>query len=237
MLFRSGRIVGERYADSIGLDTPLESWSMTKSLTGTLIGVLIGQGHYDLWQPAPIPEWQGAGDPRGQIRIGDILRMSSGIRIRAPQDPDYDGSIGYPDHLYLYTGTVDSYQWAATRPQQWPPNTIGRYRNTDPVLASYLVRLAAEARGEDYHAFPQRALFDRIGVRSAIIATDPHGNFLGQGMAFLSARDWARLGNLYLLDGVWNGERVLPEGWVDYVSTVAPAWAADGRLVPKQAWI
>jgi len=224
-----GRILGERYGEGIGIHTPLESWSMTKSLTGTLMGVLVQQGEYELWQSAPVPEWQSAGDPRQAIRIGDIMRMSSGIRIRAPADPDFESSGGYPDHLYLYTGTVDSYQWAATRPQQWEPNTVGRYRNTDPVLTSYLIRLAVEGRGEDYHAFPQRNLFDKIGIRDAIIETDPYGNFLGQGLAFLPARDWARLGNLYLRDGVWNGERILPEGWVDYASELAPAWADDGR--------
>jgi CubicO group peptidase (beta-lactamase class C family) len=224
-----GRILGERYGDDVDLHTPLESWSMTKSLTGTLVGVLIQQGAYELWQPAPIPEWQQQGDPRQEIRIGDIMRMSSGIRINAPGDPDYDDSM-YADHYYLYTGTVNSYEWAATRPQQWPPNTVGRYRNTDPVLASYLVRLAVEGRGEDYHSFPQRALFDKIGIRDGLIETDPYGNFLGQGLAFMSARDWARLGNLYLQDGVWNGERILPEGYVEYASTIAPAWRDDGRL-------
>jgi len=224
-----GRIVGERYGDDVDMHSPLESWSMTKSLTGTLVGVLIEQGEYELWQSAPIPEWQTPGDSRQDIRIGDILRMSSGLRIRAPQDPDYDSSIGYTDHVYLYTGTVNSYDYAATRPQQWPPNTVGRYRNTDPVLASYLVRLAVEARGENYHAFPQRNLFDKIGIRDAVIETDPYGNFLGQGRALMPARDWARLANLYLTDGVWNGERILPEGWVDYASETAPAWIADGR--------
>ena len=224
-----GRILGERYGEGIDIHTPLESWSMTKSLTGTLIGVLIEQGVYDLWQPAPIPEWQEPGDPRQEIRIGDIMRMSSGLRINAPADPDYDDSM-YADHYYLYTGTVNSFEWAASRPQQWPPNTVGRYRNTDPVLGSYLVRLAVEGQGGDYHSFPQRALFDRIGIRDAVIETDPYGNYLGQGLAFMPPRDWARLGNLYLQDGVWDGERILPEGYVEYASTVAPAWVADGRL-------
>ena len=224
----NGRIIGERYGDDVDMHTPLESWSMTKSVTGTLVGVLIEQGHYDLWDPAPFPEWQTEGDPRQQIRIGDIMRMSSGLRINAPSDPDYDPTT-YADHYYYYTGTINSYEWAATRPQEWEPNQVGRYRNTDPILGSYLVRLAAEARGEDYHSFPQRQLFDRIGIRSAIIETDPYGNFLGQGLAFMSARDWARLGNLYLQDGVWEGERVLPEGYATYASTLAPAWVADGR--------
>ncbi|MDH5589441.1 MAG: beta-lactamase family protein [Gemmatimonadota bacterium] len=226
-----GRIIGEGYGEGIDLHTPLESWSMGKSLTGSLMGVLVQQGVYELWQPAPVPEWQTDGDPRQEIRIGDIMRMSSGIRIRAPQDPDYDPSLGYPDHLYLYTGSVDSYEWAATRPQEWPPNTVGRYRNSDPVLTNYLIRLGVEGRGEDYHAFPRRNLFDKIGIRDAVMETDPYGNFLTQGYEFLAARDWARLGMLYLQDGVWNGERILPEGWVQYAGTLAPAWVADGRNV------
>jgi CubicO group peptidase (beta-lactamase class C family) len=226
-----GEIIAERYGEHVTMTTPLESWSMGKSLTATLLGVLIQQGAYDLWQRAPIPEWQTPGDPRAAIRIADILRMSSGLRIRAPQDPDYDPSGPYPDHLYLYTGAVDSFKYAATRPLQWPPNTVGRYRNTDPVLGNYLIRLAVEKRGESYHAFPQRALFDKIGIRTMVMDTDPFGNFLTQGYELASGRDWARLANLYLQDGVWNGERLLPEGFVKFVSTLAPAWEADKRPI------
>jgi len=225
-----GRLVGERYAEGITPRTPLESWSMGKSLTATLLGLLIKQGVYELWQPAPIPEWQGPGDPRAKIRIADILRMSSGLRIRAPQDPDYDPKGPYPDHLYLYTGSVNSFTYAATRPRQWPPNTVGRYRNTDPVLINYLVRLGVEKR-EEYLSFPQRALFDKLGIRTMVMETDAFGNFLTQGYELASARDWARLANLYLQDGIWHGERLLPEGWVEFVSTLAPAWEADKRPI------
>jgi CubicO group peptidase (beta-lactamase class C family) len=226
-----GRLIGERYGEGITARTSLESWSMGKSLTATLIGILVNQGVYDLWQPAPIPQWQGADDPRGKIRIADLLHMSSGLRIRAPQDPDYDPSVGYPDHLYLYTGSVNSFHYAATRPLQWPPNTVGRYRNTDPVLVNYLIRLGVEKRGEEYLSFPQRALFDKIGIRTMVMETDPFGNFLTQGYELASARDWARLGMLYLQDGVWNGERILPVDYAKFVSTVAPAWEADKRPV------
>jgi CubicO group peptidase (beta-lactamase class C family) len=225
-----GRLVGERYGRGITSTTPLESWSMGKSVTATMMGALIHQGAYQLTQPAPIPEWQKPGDPRADIRIIDLLQMSSGLRIRAPQDPDYDPSGPYPDHLYFYTGP-NAFEWAATRPLQWPPATIGRYHNSDPVLINYLVRLAVEKRGQQYHAFPWRAVFDKIGVRTMVMETDAAGNFLTQGYELASARDWARLGNLYLQDGVWNGERILAEGFVKFVSTLAPAWAADKRPV------
>ena len=222
-----GRLIAERYGTGLSAHTPLEGWSMGKSLIATLMGVLIRQGVYDLDQPAPIPEWQGAGDPRAKIRIADILRMSSGLRIKSPLDPDFDPFGTYPDHVYLYTGAIDSARYSATRPLQWPPGTVGRYRNTDPALASYLIRLALEKRGEENLSFPQRALFDKLGIRTMVIETDPFGNFLAQGYELGSGRDWARLGNLYLQDGVWNGERLLPEGFVKFVSTLAPAWEAD----------
>jgi CubicO group peptidase (beta-lactamase class C family) len=226
-----GRIIAERYGEHITAHTPLESWSMGKSIVATLLGVLIQKGAYDLFQPAPIPEWQTPGDPRAKIRIADIMRMSSGLRIRSPYDPGYDVSGPYPDHLYLYTAGVDVFKYAATRPQEWPPNTVGRYRNVDPVLGSYLIRLAVEKRHEDYHSFPQRALFDKIGIRTMMQDTDAYGNFIMQGYEQASARDWARLGNLYLQDGVWNGERLLPPGFAKFVGTIGPAWLADHRPV------
>ena len=135
---------------------------MGKSVTATLLGVLIKQGVYDL----------SAAGAHSRVARRRAIRarrsasptscsMSSGLRIRAPQDPDYDPPGPYPDHVYLYTGSVDSFHYAATRPLQWPPGTVGRYRNTDPVLVNYLVRLGVEKRGEEYLSFPQRALFDK----------------------------------------------------------------------------
>src|SRR5215475_4614717 len=226
-----GRLIAERYAEGVTAQTPLEGWSMGKSVTATLLGILVKDGVYDLDQPAPIPEWQTPGDPRAKIRIADLLHMSSGLRIRAPQDPDYDPTGPYPDHIYLYTGGIDAFHYAATRPLQWPPNTVGRYRNTDPVLINYLIRLGVERRGDEYLSFPQRVLFDKLGIHTIAIETDAFGNFLGQGYEVGSGRDWARLGNLFLQGGVWNGERILPEGYTTYVSTPAPAWAADNRPI------
>jgi len=226
-----GQIIGERYKDEIDMHTPLESWSMGKSLTAMMMGVLINAGVYRLDQSAPVPEWQSANDPRQEIKIQDIMRMSSGIRFRAPQDPDFDPDVGYPDHLYVYTGATNSFAYAASLGQQWKPNTIGRYRNCDPVLTNYLVRLGVEGLGQDYHSFPQREIFDKIGVRNMIMETDPYGNFLLQGYEFSTPRDWARLGNLVLQDGVWNGERILYEGYLEHAMKLAPAWEADGRPI------
>jgi len=226
-----GRIIAEKYADGITKNTPLESWSMGKSLSATIMGILIKQGIYKLKQPAPIPQWQGKGDGRAKIRIMDIMHMSSGLYCRAPQDPDYNAAVGYPDHLYLYTGGINSFEYAANLPQQWLPNTVGRYRNCDPVLTNYLNRLGIEGKGENYHTFPQKELFDKIGIRTMVMETDPYGNFLTQGYEFASARDWTRLGNLYLQNGVWNSEQILPKGFTKFVSTLAKPWIADGRPI------
>ena len=220
-----GRIIAERYQPGLDSATRLPSWSMGKSVAATLMGQLVYEGVYDLWAPAPVEEWQRPDDPRRAVRIADLLRMSSGLRFVAPQDPDYDPSRGYPDHLYVYTGAIDAFHWAITRPPQWPPNTVGRYRNSDPLVIGYLIQKAALARHEDYLSYPQRHLFDQLGMRRMVIEPDPYGNFLMQGYDFGTGRDWLRLGLLYLQDGVWNGKRLLPEGWADFVRTPAPAWS------------
>lgn len=235
VVLHRGRLVAERYREGIDKDTPLESWSMNKSLSATLMGVLIQQGVYDLDEIAPIDAWhEDPADIRGTIRIRDILQMSSGLRCVNAGDPEYDeAAMGYPDHLYLYTGTVDSHLWAVDRPAQWPPNTVGRYRNCDPVLTNHLVRLGVEGElEENYHQFPQKHLFDKIGAARFVAEADPYGNFLLNGYGFGAGRTWARLGQLYLDDGVSpEGERVLPEGFADFVSTVASSWEADGRPI------
>jgi CubicO group peptidase (beta-lactamase class C family) len=214
-----GQIIAERYGPGADFTTRLPGWSMGKSLAATLVGQLIHEGVYDLWEPAPVEEWQLPGDPRAAIRIADLLRMSSGIRFEASD------SAGYPDHLYVYTGAIDAYQWAITRPLQWPPNTVGRYRNCDPLTLLYLIKQAAIARGEEYLSYPQRHVFDKLGIRRMVLETDPYGNFELTGYELGTGRDWLRLGLLYLNDGVWNGERLLPEGWVEFVRTPAPAWS------------
>jgi CubicO group peptidase (beta-lactamase class C family) len=219
-----GRIIAERYGPGVTATTRLPSWSMGKSLTATLMGQLIDQGVYDLWAPAPVDEWQQPNDVRRTIRIADLLRMSSGLRFVAPQDEDYERSRGYPDHLYVYTGAIDAHRWSITRPPQWPPNTVGRYRNSDPLTLNHLIKKAALARGEEYLSYPQRRLFDKLGMRNMTLETDPYGNFLLQGYELGTGRDWTRLALLYLQGGVWNGERILPPAFIDFVRTPAPAW-------------
>ena len=219
-----GRIIAERYMPGLSKDTQLESWSMGKSIISTLFSLLVKDGTYSLEQPAPVALWRSADDPRSKIRNMDLLHMSGGLRFLAQQDPDYTPDKGYPDHFYIYTGAVNVFDYAINRGLQFPPNTEGRYRNCDPLTIGYLIKEAVVKRGEQYLTWPQRALFDRIGIRRQVMETDPYGNFILTGYDFGTARNWARLGQLYLQDGVWQGTRLLPEGWTTFVSTLAPAW-------------
>ncbi len=199
---------------------------MGKSLTATLVGILLQEGHFALDDPAPVPLWQEEpDDPRAAIRISDLLQMSSGLRFIAPRDPDYTPDKGYPDHMYIYTGAIDAFRHSVTRPLQFPPATEGRYRNSDPLTLGYVIRRTVEGLGENYHTWPQQALFDRIGIRRQVLEPDPFGNFLLTGYDYGTARNWGRLGLLYLQNGIWQGERILPEGFVDFVSSPAPAWS------------
>ena len=226
-----GRIVAEQYANGAHRDMQLESWSMGKSITGTLIGILIQQGALRLEDRAPVPEWRKTpGDRRARIRVLDLLRMSSGLRFSRGSPEDLPG---YHDHDLIYTGAIDAFQFSVTRELQFEPNTRGRYRNADPLTLGLLIRDAVRKRGEEYLTWPQRALFDKIGIRRQVLETDPYGNFLLTGYDYGTPRNWARLGMLYLNDGVWNGERLLPEGWTKFVSTPAPAWSdsAYGGMV------
>jgi len=244
-----GQIVAERYMPGITKDTQLESWSMGKSLTATLFALLVKDGVYKIDDPVPVPEWRAPGDPRGAIRIVDLLHMSSGLRFIAGQDPDYTPDKGYPDHTLIYTGAIDAFKHSMTRPLQFPPNTEGRYRNSDPLMIGWLIKEAVTKRGEQYLTYPQRALFDRIGIRRQVLETDPYGNFLLTGYDYGTARNWARIGLLYQQDGMWQGKRILPEGWAKFVGTPAPAWKqpvygglfwvnGDGAWnVPKSAYM
>ncbi len=231
-----GDLVGERYALGAGTETQLESWSMGKSVTASLIGVLVEQGLLTADQPAPIPAWRRAGDPRGRITVRDLLQMSSGLLFSGQDDPREKYQHGLPDHLLVYAEAIDVFEFATSRPVEHPPQTVGRYRNCDPLSLGFIVKdIVTNRLRQNYLQWPQAALFDRIGVRRQVLETDLHGNFVMSGFDYGTARNWARLGLLYLRDGMWEGKRVLPAGWAKLVSTPASAW--DTPRYGGQFWV
>ncbi len=228
VLLHRGRIIAERYAPGWGPYTPQISWSMGKSIAATLTGVLIQQGALRLDQPAPLEEWQDALDPRHAIRIADLLNMSSGLDFdNFGLDPDESYNAAN-EHFRIYFDALDVFAHAVNQPLRFPPGTVQRYRNSDPLSLMAIARRIVEARGENFLTFPQRSLFDRIGARSMVLETDAWGNFIITGYDFGGTRDWARLGLLYLRDGVWEGERILPPGFAKFVSTPAPGDPSRG---------
>ncbi len=218
-----GKIVGERYASGWTKDTPQISWSEGKSITSALVGILVGRGELKLDDRAPVKEWQKPGDPRSEIRIRHLLNMSSGLDfpylgLNGPESYTLENK-----HPRIYFDGLNVFEHAINNPLDIPVNTKWRYHNSDPLTLGKIIRDKVEARGENYLTFPQRELFDRIGVRNAVLETDAWGNFIMTGFDYMSARDWARFGLLHLAEGVGQGQRILPEGWTKFVSTPAPA--------------
>jgi CubicO group peptidase (beta-lactamase class C family) len=216
-----GRVVGERYAGDVTASTPLLGWSMTKSVVNALIGILVRQGRLALDRPVPIPEWQRAGDPRGAITLDHLLRMSSGLRF------DEDAVGPFSDVIRMLLRERDMAAFAVNQPLEAPPGTRWQYSSGTTVILSRVMR---NAIGDDaaYHSFPREALFEPAGMTRTLIETDAAGTFVGSSLMFATARDWARLGTLYLDDGVIDGKRLWPDGWVTYTTTPASADASKG---------
>lgn len=216
VVMQGGRIIAERYAAGIGPGTALAGWSMSKSVMNALVGVLVREGRLAVDAPAPIPEWHQPGDPRAGITLDQLLRMSSGLRFGENQDSPRS------DVMRMLFGVGDIAGFVTSRDTAFAPGTHWEYANAGSNIISVAIRNVLHDRST-YLAFPKRALFDPLGMSSAVLETDAAGTFIGSSYMYATARDWARFGMLYLRDGIWNGARILPPGWVDYTRTPAPA--------------
>jgi CubicO group peptidase (beta-lactamase class C family) len=210
-----GRLVAERYAPGFSRSMPLLGWSMSKSVTNALVGVLVKKGKLDIHRPTPVPEWQNDGDPRRRITLDQLLRMSAGLEFSEDYAP-------FSDAVAMFYDSYDFAAYAAQKPLEFEPDTKFYYSSGTANIIARTVRRAAEAEDPNYYTFIRRELFDKIGMHSAVFEADPSGTFVGSSYVFATARDWARFGLLYMQDGVWQGERLLPEGWVTYTTTPTP---------------
>ncbi|HLU05214.1 MAG TPA: serine hydrolase [Woeseiaceae bacterium] len=210
VIVRDGNIIAERYRPGFGVHTGYRTWSTAKSISAALIGIAAHKGLLELDAPAAIPEWQYPDDPRQAITYKHLLWMSSGL------------SSGGNNTYAVYFGGQDVVSAVTTTPLDVEPGTRWKYANNDSLL---LLRALRHVLGSDleYLRFPYDELLHRIGMYHTRMETDHLGNFVGSSQVYTTARDLARFGVLLANDGVWEGERLLPEGWVEFSKTPAPA--------------
>jgi CubicO group peptidase (beta-lactamase class C family) len=213
-------LLAERYAPGVDRGTPLMGWSMTKSVLNALLGALVHRGGLRIEDPAGVPEW--AEDERAQISVDELLRMSSGLRF----DESYFSPSSDVVQMLFCSGDVAGF--AADRPLEHPRGSHWAYASGTSNILSGVLRRRLGGDLQAYWAFPRDALFGPLGMQSAVLETDAQGTFVASSLMYATGRDWARFGLLYLHDGVWNGRRILPEGWVDYTRTPTPH-APKGR--------
>jgi hypothetical protein len=220
VIVHDGKIVAERYAPGIGIDTPLLGWSMTKSVTNALIGILVKQKKISVDGPAPIAEWSDPRDPRHGIAIGHLLRMSSGLAFGQSLFDGWSDLFNPPS--WMNFDIADQAGFAAQARLAVAPGSRWTYTNGNTLLLSRIIRDATGGDAVSVYRFAHRELFDKLGIEHATLEFDSVGTPVGSGHMWAPARDWARFGMLYLNDGVVGGERILPEGWVDYSARFTP---------------
>ena len=208
-----GRIVREYYAEGFDLHTRINGWSMMKSVTNALIGIRVRQGKLQLDQPTGLSEWQG--DERQSITLNHLLQMTSGLKW-------LEGYYVASDVTKMLYVSPDVSQFAKALQAKDTPGETWNYSSGSTNIASEILQQSFPNQTA-YLRFPYEELFHKIGMYSMLVETDTDGTFIGSSYGWATPRDWARFGLLYLNEGVWEGERILPEGWVDYSKTSSAA--------------
>lgn len=234
LVVREGRIVYERYGEGLTADSTFPSWSKAKSMTHALAGLLVSDGLLDIHAPADVPEWRTPADPRGAITLDQLLRMSSGLKFTEEYGPDMPSDV---IAMLFGEGQGDVAAFAAGFPLAHAPDTVMAYSSgTTNIISRALARTLGQ-HGPEFEAFMRARLFEPLGMTSPVPKFDDAGTFIGSSFCFCTARDFARFGLLYLRDGVWDGERLLPEGWVDHARTRTPAAHDDAEPYGAQWWL
>ena len=225
LVVHGGRLVAERYQGAlehfdrpptpVTAETTLLSWSMAKSMLHAVVGMLVADGQLALDAPAAVPEWADPGDPRHAITLRQLLAMRDGLDFAE----DYvDGEVSDTIEMLFGDGQADMAHFAADRPLAAPPGTRFNYSSgTSNIISGIVAR--AVGPGESYARFLHGRLFGPLGMTSADPEFDEAGTWVASSSMYATARDYARFGLLYLRDGVWDGVRLLPAGWVDYGRT------------------
>jgi len=230
VIFHGDQLIAERYAEGFDATTPQNSWSMTKSATSALIGILVRDGSLNLQDPAPIREWQNPDDPRRLVTTEDLLFMVSGLEFNEGYENDPVSDVNR-----MLMNSRDLATFAASFPVTAEPGTRWAYQTASSVLLGRVIRETL-TDDEAYYHFAQQELFNRLGARHSHYQADGAGNYVGGAFLYATPRDWARFGLLYLNDGRFAGERILPEGWVGYSTTPTPA-SLEARAYGAQFWL
>jgi CubicO group peptidase (beta-lactamase class C family) len=227
VVMKSGRIIAERYADGIGPETPLLSFSMTKSMISALTGVLVRQGKLKLDGPAPVAAWQNPDDPRRAITVDQLLRHTAGLALGSSLQASLGSAFEPVNRMKFMERDMAAY--AESIPIETAPGAAWNYHDGNTLILSHLIRNAVGGNPADVLRFARHELFAPLGMRHVVLQLDGTGTIEGSSEMLASARDWARFGQLYLNDGVAGGKRILPEGWVNYSATATPnAWVGIG---------
>ena len=236
IVLQGGRILHERYAPGVDMATKTRTWSTAKSIAVTLIGMLVDEGRLGLDDPLPfdwLPDNAGSAetDPRRHITLRHVLNMSSGLYPVDSWGMEYATGSGFS-----YWAGASSVDGARNRSLMREPGTFWDYENYDTLLGVYALRQVLGSL-QAYLEFPRERLLDKIGMRSTLLSTDRFGDFILSSQVYTTARDLARFGILYAQNGVWNGERLVSEDWIDFVRTPAPATSETGNFYGGQFWL
>jgi hypothetical protein len=232
IVVHKGVPVTEAYKPQFNQKTRFLSWSMAKSFINAMVGILVKQGNLDIMQPTGLDEWKN--DERSKITLNDLMQMQSGLKW----NEDYGNRSDVTLMLHCES---DMGHFALERPVAYPAGTHWYYSSGATNIVSYLIRKKF-SNDSLYYVFANNKLFNKIGAPDAVLEVDPTGTRIGSSYLYATARDYARFGLLFENDGVFNEERILPEAWVKYTTTVASAskgiygsffWLNRGRSLPS----
>jgi CubicO group peptidase (beta-lactamase class C family) len=209
VVVHGGRIVVERYAPGFDAKMPLLGWSMTKAALNALVGLRVKDGKLDLADKALLPQWRGEGDKRRDISLDNLLRMSSGLAF----NESYDDPLADVTQMLFVAG--DQARFAAAKELDHPPGSYWHYSGGASAIIAHILRATFATEG-DYLRYPRERLFGPLGMKSAILEPDASGTFAASSFLYATARDFARLGLLFLQDGMWERNVLLPDNWVVY---------------------
>ena len=225
IVMHGGEIAAERYADGFEPDTRFIGWSMSKTVTGVLIGMLVADGRLRLDEPAPVEHWQRAGDPRGEITLRHLMQMRSGLRHEEMAEPIYES----PQVRMLFLdGRDDMARFAEAQPLEYEPGTRFEYSTPSTVILSDIITRVlapdgdAAARREAVDAFLRGRLSGPLGMESLVAEYDAAGTLIGGSLMWANARDWARFGDFLRRKGWVSGVPLVPRSWIDFMTSPSP---------------